>query len=240
MEVSGYNAPSYQWQISRDSGAAWNDIPGATGLSLQVRPAGLDNYQYRLSVVERENATLRLCRISSNSLVIGVHPLPEVKAGPDRMLVKGATATLAGEVKGSGMTYTWTPVLYLSDPNNLNPQVSATEDIIYTLTAQSSYGCTNKDEAWVKVANDLYIPNAFTPNGDGVNDIWRIPFLDPFLEAKVSIYNRYGQRVYYSQGTIVFWDGTYQNKTLPAEVYIYVIDLTKAKRILNGIVTIVR
>jgi gliding motility-associated-like protein len=172
--------------------------------------------------------------------VIGVNPLPEVKAGPDRMLVKGATATLAGEVKGSGMTYTWTPVLYLSDPNNLNPQVSATEDIIYTLTAQSSYGCTNKDEAWVKVANDLYIPNAFTPNGDGVNDIWRIPFLDPFLEAKVSIYNRYGQRVYYSQGTIVFWDGTYQNKTLPAEVYIYVIDLTKAKRILNGIVTIVR
>lgn len=239
-EVSGYSAPFYQWQISRDSGATWNDIPGAKDLTLDVRPAGLGNYQYRLTVAERENAALKLCRISSNPLVIGIHPLPEVEAGPDRMLVKGATSALSGAVKGSGLTYTWTPSLYLSDPNRLDPQVAAAEDVLYTLTAQSTYGCTNKDEAWVKVADELYIPNAFTPNGDGINDTWRIPFLDPFLEARVSVYNRYGQRVYYSQGTIVSWNGTHQKRALPAGVYVYVIDLNKEKKVLKGTVSIVR
>lgn len=239
-QMSGYTAPSYQWQISRNSGSTWNDIPGATDLTLNVTPSGLGNFQYRLTVAERENAALQLCRIASNPLVIGVHPLPEVEAGPDRMLIKGATSVLAGTVKGSGLTHTWTPNLYLSDPGSLAPKVTAIEDVLYTLTAESPYGCTNKDVAWVKVANELYVPNAFTPNNDGINDTWRIPFLDPFLEAKVSVYSRYGQRVYYNQGTIVSWDGTYQNQALAAGVYVYVIDLTKEKRILNGIVTIVR
>lgn len=238
--VNGYLSPSYQWQISTDNGTTWTDIPGATNLALEINPDGPGNYQYRLSVAEAENAVLKPCRVSSNKLIIGVHPLPEVEAGPDRRMIKGETTTLAGSVNGDGLSYSWSPSLYLSDPGKLNPEVAATEDMLYTLAAQTAFGCTNEDVVRVQVANDLYIPNAFTPNRDGKNDTWRIPFLDPYLGAEVSVFNRYGQQVYHSVGAIVSWDGIYQKKPLPMGTYVYVIQIKKWQRTIKGTVTIVR
>jgi gliding motility-associated-like protein len=238
--VDGYVMPSYQWQVSTDNGTTWQDIPGANSLSYNAQPTAVGAYQYRMTVAEMENARIKPCRVSSNRLVIGVHPLPGVEAGPDRRMIKGYPTSLSGAVNGANVTYTWSPTLYLNDANKLNPVVDATEDILYTLKAETAYGCRAEDVVKVQVANDLYVPNAFSPNMDGINDTWRIPFLDPYLEAEVVVYNRYGQEVYHSEGSAVSWDGRYQHKPLPLGVYVYVIQIKKQQKTLKGTVTIVR
>lgn len=238
--VDGYNAPFYQWQISTNKGTTWTDIPGANTLTYNAQPVGVGTYYYRLSVAERENANIKPCRVASNPLVIDVHPLPLVDAGPDRRMIKGFPTSLSGTVNGDNVTYAWSPALYLGDTTKLNPVVDATEDMLYTLTAETVFGCTNRDEVKVQVANALYVPNAFSPNRDGINDTWRIPFLDPYLEAEVLVYNRYGQQVYHSNEAAVTWDGMYQHKPLPPGVYVYVIRIKKWQKTLKGTVTIVR
>lgn len=238
--VDGYLSPFYQWQTSTDNGTSWSDIPGANGLTYNAQPSKVGTYQYRLTMAEMENASLKPCRVASNRVVIGVHPSPIVEAGPDRRMIKGYPTSLSGEVKGSNITYTWSPSQYLSDPTKLAPEVDASEDMLYTLSAQSDFGCQAKDIVKVQVANDLYVPNAFSPNRDGKNDTWRIPFLDPYLEADVLVYNRYGQEVYHSEGALVNWDGSYKKKPLPLGVYIYIIRIKKWQRTLRGTVTIVR
>ncbi|MBE9666823.1 MBG domain-containing protein [Mucilaginibacter boryungensis] len=84
------------------------------------------------------------------------------------------------------------------------------------------------------------IPNAFTPNGDGINDTWHIQFLDSYHHCTVSVYNRFGQSVFYANDYGTPWDGTFQGGALPAGVYYYVIDLKNINKHLAGYITIIR
>jgi gliding motility-associated-like protein len=82
---------------------------------------------------------------------------------------------------------------------------------------------------WVKVIEGISVPNAFTPNGDGKNDYWRIPFLDPGLQAEVNVFNRWGQLVYHVSGATVSWDGKLNGKPQAAGVYAYIIRFRQLK-----------
>ncbi|WP_295666519.1 gliding motility-associated C-terminal domain-containing protein, partial [uncultured Mucilaginibacter sp.] len=84
------------------------------------------------------------------------------------------------------------------------------------------------------------IPNAFTPNGDGINDVWNVSALQSYPGCTISIYNRYGALVYNSVNYPNAWDGTVNGKKLSAGTYYYVIDLKNGKRPLAGSVTILR
>jgi gliding motility-associated-like protein len=86
----------------------------------------------------------------------------------------------------------------------------------------------------------IVIPNAFTPNGDGVNDIWDISALQGYPECTVNIFNRYGAMVYNSVGYPKAWDGTYGGSALPVGTYYYIIDLKNGRKKLAGPVTILR
>ena len=88
---------------------------------------------------------------------------------------------------------------------------------------------------------DLYIPSAYTPNGDGINDEWQIRNIDRFVGALVKIYTREGKQVYestnYNQDP---WEGFYEGKTLPSDTYHYEIDLKDGSEIRKGKVAIFR
>jgi len=84
------------------------------------------------------------------------------------------------------------------------------------------------------------IPNAFTPNGDGINDLWNISALQSYPGCSISVYNRYGARVYNSVNYSKAWDGTINGKQLAPGTYYYVIDLKNGKKPLAGSVTILR
>jgi len=92
----------------------------------------------------------------------------------------------------------------------------------------------------VKVFNDLYIPNAFTPNGDGKNDQWVITALAAYPLAKIIIFNRYGEVVFEAQSASQYWNGTYKGKPIPMGGYTYVIDLKNNAAVLRGVVFVVR
>jgi gliding motility-associated-like protein len=83
-------------------------------------------------------------------------------------------------------------------------------------------------------------PNAFTPNGDGINDLWLISGLSTYPNCMVNVYNRFGEKVYQSKGYSQPWDGLYNAKNLPLGTYYYTIDLANGKSKVTGYITIVR
>jgi gliding motility-associated-like protein len=237
---SGYLSPVYQWQLSTDKGVTWNDIAGATAISYQHLPASAGNYWYRLAVTEASAAGLKSCRISSNGVVINVHAKPIVNAGPNRIMLTGSTVTLAGQAQGEEIVFSWSPNEDISDINVLTPVVSPVADINYKLSAISAFGCSSEDEVLVKVVTGIYIPNAFTPNGDGKNDRWEIPFLDPAFEATVSVFNRWGQLVYHSASDVVSWDGKINGVSQGSGAYVYVVTFKASKLKLKGTVMLIK
>jgi gliding motility-associated-like protein len=92
----------------------------------------------------------------------------------------------------------------------------------------------------VFVFKDVFVPSAFTPNNDGLNDTWNIPALNAFPEFILSVYNRYGQLIYQNKGNNIPWDGKYRGQPQPSGVYVYYIDLKVDGGKRKGTVTLIR
>ena len=85
----------------------------------------------------------------------------------------------------------------------------------------------------------LEIPSGFTPNNDNIHDEWIIYGLDDFNDIQIQVFNRWGQEVFYSNGTKV-WDGKFKGEDLPIATYYYVIEINQSEKVFNGTVTIKR
>jgi gliding motility-associated-like protein len=236
----GFLLPVYQWQLSTDSGNIWDDIPGATALNYNRQNTTAGNYWYRLTVAESGNAGITACRIGSNVLAIKVHPKPAISAGPDRLVIDGRPTTLAATSNHSNIIFNWSPPDNLSSTIVLNPTSSPGRDTYYKLSATSQYGCTNGDQVLVKVVAAIFVPTAFTPNNDGKNDNWRIPYLDTLLGATVSVYNRWGQLIYQVTGKEVNWSGHFQGVLQPAGLYVYHVHFIDGYPDMKGTVNLIR
>jgi gliding motility-associated-like protein len=228
---SAYASPVNQWQLSKDSGKIWKDITGANGLTYTMTTGSAGAYWYRLTVTDRNTAGISSCRISSNIVAVNVHASPYINAGPDRIVFAGDSITLDATVTGENPAYYWDPPNYLNNNTLLTLSASPPVDMHYTLFANSAYGCPGiADEVLVKVVAGIFVPNAFTPNNDGKNDRWRIPFLDPLFGAEVNVYNRFGQLVYHTAAAVVEWDGTLKGMPQSAGTYVYHIRFKNLKR----------
>jgi len=109
-----------------------------------------------------------------------------------------------------------------------------------TLTVTDPNGCTATQD--IQVADecpDIVIPNAFTPNGDGINDTWDIQGLEYDATALVRIFTRYGQQIFESKGYAKPWDGTSKGKQLPSGVYYYIVNVKNGAQTYSGSVTII-
>ncbi len=165
--------------------------------------------------------------------------LATVNAGPDIAILKGQRIRLSGTATGQGISYSWSPPLYIDDIFSTQPFVNPPADISYILTAVS--GCnTVADTMFVKVYNDIYIPNAFTPDGNGRNDTWNINALEAYPGFELFIFNRYGQMVFKTNKNPVAWDGTCNGKPCMNGVYTYVIKTGNDKEPIKGTVMIIR
>lgn len=144
-------------------------------------------------------------------------------AGPDVIISEGSATQLS--VTG-GTTYLWTPTSGLSGNTVASPFAQPSETTTYTVQTQIN-GCTFTDEVVVEVRRLIDPPNTITPNGDGKNDTWEIYGIGAYPQAQVSIYDRWGQRVYFSVG----YDQPFDGGGLPTATYYWVIDLN----ILQGV-----
>jgi len=247
VTLSGYASPSYtspiyQWQTSIDKGNSWQDIPGGQQKDLvQQNGAAAGNYYYRFTVTEANSVPGNACRIVSNVVTLNIHESPSVDAGPAPVVIKGSAAQLQGSVSDPAMSFIWYPTDNMQNQNSLTPTINPLADQLYTLTGTDTAGCVATDSVFVKVIRDFYVPSGFTPNGDGKNDHWRIPFLVSGVKAAVTVYNRWGAIVYQSNDGWADWDGNFKGQPQAAGTYIYLIRFQDASfGTLKGTVTIIR
>ena len=101
--------------------------------------------------------------------------------------------------------------------------LTSTIDTTYYVSILNRYGCLLEDSIHVKyyTGPDIYVPNAFTPNGDGVNDIFRPVPVGVYTMNYFRVYNRYGQMVYQSANAGQGWDGTIKGLPAPADSYVW-------------------
>ncbi|TCC89148.1 PKD domain-containing protein [Pedobacter frigiditerrae] len=177
---------------------------------------------------------------NAQTQTIEVYPVPTVDAGADFYLLAGGQKQISATARGNGLSYKWTPSIGLSADDVLSPIANPEQDTKYTLTVTSSQGCYMTDDVYVYVLQSVNAPNSFTPNGDGVNDVWNVKYLDTYPNANVEIYNRNGERVYFSKGYAVPFDGNYNNKPLPIGTYYYIINPNSGRKSITGNLTIIR
>lgn len=145
------------------------------------------------------------------------YPIPIVDAGPDQIINFGEEVTLSPSYSPGVFFWNFDP--YLSCTNCDNPTVTPPTTTIYTANIINEYGCHVTDQVTIFVDGVIYIPNTFTPNGDGVNDIFRVEARD-LTKFHLMIFNRWGQLIFETNDTEEGWDG--QFKGLPSQIDTYV------------------
>ncbi len=182
------------------------------------------------------------CAVPATSPAVSVNVTEiQADAGADQIIAPGQSTSLNGS---GGTTYFWTPSTGLSCSSCPDPVASPSSSTTYTLVVTNG-NCVDTDEVRVVVSQVLSIPNTFTPNGDGVNDVWEIAHIENFPACQVTVYDRWGQRVFNSIGysNKNAWNGTNNGLRLPAATYYYVIELNeggaKADELFTGSITIV-
>jgi gliding motility-associated-like protein len=145
----------------------------------------------------------------------------------------GSTYTITTTSSPDATTWSWNPPTGLNPPNIAQPVAATKFTTTYTGTASNAYGCTASDNITIEVLcnnSNVYIPNTFSPNGDGSNERF-LPLGKGLFNIKsMKIFNRWGVPVFekwnfpantQSEG----WDGNYQNKEQPSDVYVYVVEI---------------
>lgn len=138
-------------------------------------------------------------------------------------LGESASMTAIGGDNISGVDYTWSGD-FLDDNTGPNIMVFPESTTTYTVTG-SVGGCTVTDNVTIFIGPPIGIPNAITPNEDGINDLWTISGINRFESAQVTVFDRWGQVVFKSIGYAQPWDGTNRGKYLPTGTFYYVIEL---------------
>ncbi|AIZ62688.1 hypothetical protein PK28_01535 [Hymenobacter sp. DG25B] len=210
-------APTYQWLVNN------NAVGGATKpvfTSTALRDGQIVTLRLRTTNVCGQAVTA-----VSNGVAVRISPPADVDAGPDKEILAGTSVILEGRADGT-YPVTWTPTTGLTiSPNDpLRPRAAPTETTTYTLSAGEG-GCADSDEVKVTVRPAIRIPNAFSPNGDGRDDTWQIEFIEQFPDNTVSVFNRWGTRIFsannYSRANE--WRGDINGKPAPVGTYYYVV-----------------
>ncbi len=182
--------------------------------------------------------------VARDTLRVFWTPGPGIDAGPDRNIEPGEITSIGGSPTArEGVEVNWTPAANLTSVTAFNPEANPLETTVYYVSATDGDGCFGIDSVTVTVEEVVDPVGGFSPNGDGVNDVFTIDRIGDFPNAVVQIFNRWGNLIYESPtGYTTPWDGTYNGNALPVGTYYYVIDLKdpNIQRLITGPVTILK
>ncbi len=149
-------------------------------------------------------------------------PIPHAYAGEDITIHLYDSVQLGA---GGGVTFVWDPSYGLSNTNTAIPWASPEESTLYHVIVTNANGCVDDDSVWVFVDDNpyVYLPNAFSPNSDGINDLLKIIHQGIFELEDFRLYNRWGEMVYQTNDIKKGWNGYYKNEPAPVGVYVYYI-----------------
>ncbi len=177
----------------------------------------------------------------SATLLINVNPRPEVFAGRDSSFHVNEPINLMASGTGS---VTWIGGEGIVCRSCAATQVLPSRSGCYIAEAVNEFGCTSTDEVCVEITSDFtfYLPNTFTPNNDGLNDVFKV-YGENFSNLSMEIYDRWGQLLYKVQGEDCTWDGKFKGELCKPDTYVYYIQyngVDRKKYTQTGQVTLVR
>jgi gliding motility-associated-like protein len=214
---------AFQIIATEKSGIAGNGIFSGNGISpnglFTPTVAGVGRHTIQYSFTAANGC------IATQQQSLEVFPNPLVDAGPNKVLIQNNSTVLNATVIGNVANLLWSPNYLLSNTTTLNPIATPLQSVTYTLAVTTAEGCFGTDTIAIKVLPNIVVPNAFSPNKDGVNDVWSIPALAAFPTCIVEVFDRSGKVVYRSSGYQTAWDGTIKGKPLPVATYYYLIQL---------------
>jgi len=237
--TNGGASPQYQWQINGTNAS------GAGNNGEAYTTTNLDDGDAVSCLVSTDG----VCATgTSNTIVMKINPTPQIE--PNQAFVSTTNGvTLMPKVSGDIVTWSWSPGGGLSGVDIANPVANPQRTTKYILSVVSGDGCMAKGEIVVKVYSDIHIPNAFTPNGDGKNDVFYVlggP--EGSMIKNFSIYDRWGQMVFGVHDVLPGdissgWYGYFKGMPSLEGTYVYMITLTLAggeQQIYKGTVILLR
>jgi gliding motility-associated-like protein len=217
LALNAGTTPQYQWMV--------NNAPVTNNQSSVYSTSSLSSGDQLYCKLLPDAAACSVSPVLSDTIIAIVNSLPIIVISPvDTIINSGAQVHFRVTISGSVQSYQWSPVDKLSDASLSNALTARLDDnVAYTLTVENDKGCKATASALIRVDRELYMPTAFTPNGDGLNDLFRIP---PGVDIKLkefSVFDRWGNKVFTTLTVSKGWDGTLKGKKLDTGVYIYVI-----------------
>ncbi len=235
LSVSGTMPYQYLWNLT---------LPGDSTLT------GLQDGAYMVTITDGNGCE------TTDTFYIQSPPILEFDLPNYYEVIQGDSVeiSLTGSITASGLTFQWSPSQFLSCPTC--PATWAFPDSSTTLTViiHSEDSCLYELETFINVTLDsstfdqIYIPNVFSPNGDGINDYWRVySRLDNTYVNTLTIFDRWGELLFHKENyeinTFEGWDGTFRGKSMQPGVFTYVGEVTLGngtKQRVKGNVTLIR
>lgn len=252
-----FSSPVYQWQKSVDEGNTWFSLNGGNQQNFSHSENLPGIFQYRLLTFESTNPSFS---IASNKLIYYVQTI--IVDSMTTRFSSCQNSNVSGNLPSSfkllysdpadsqslNFSFVWTPSSFLNNPNTSSPyanfpgippptqgQPAQQVNYLFNLTVtNNNYGCTatNIQRVSIYSPRKIGVPNAFTPDVTGPNNVFVPINIEDYPGAIFSIYNRWGTRVFYSQGPTkadYSWDGRYNGVPQPQEVYHWTLELPFCK-----------
>ena len=213
------NAELYEWTPSAGLDNAHSKAPIA-------RPAATTVYR----VVGSDSLG---CFFDTGYVRIAVYPIPTVDGGQDKTISVGSSVELKAKISDDANFIQWQPNAGLSCINCPNPTASPKQTTSYKVMVMNAGGCVNRDEVTVFVVcnnGNIFLPNAFSPNGDGNNDVFYPRGTGLYNIRSLKVFNRWGEPVFEAKDfqandASKGWNGVFKGKPAPNDVYVYFVEV---------------
>ncbi|MFN5422917.1 MAG: gliding motility-associated C-terminal domain-containing protein, partial [bacterium] len=238
--------------IKPSSVKAISDTAICAGTELQLRASGTSRYSWAPSLGLNDTnianptasplsdiiytvtgSDLYNCFVTTDEVLVKVNPNPQVYAGPDTTMMAGYPLQLRPVFSPDVTKVKWEPSIFLNCSDCESPIVNPSYSATYTLFAYNDEGCFAKDVINVFATctrENLFIPNTFSPNGDGVNEVFYPRGRGIEKIKSLKIFSRWGQLLYtrenfFANDQSAGWNGKRSGQDVSADVYVYMIDL---------------
>jgi len=212
-------AYAYSWSPS-------NSLNNTTSATPLASPTTTTTYQV-IGVDDRN------CFKDTNYVTIKVYPIPAVEAGEDKTINVGQSVDLVPKVSSDVTSVTWFPTTSIVSNHYPSVTVKPNETTEYMVEVKNPGGCKTRDKVTVFVVcngANVFIPNTFSPNGDGMNDVFYPRGTGLFRIKNLRIFSRWGEVMYEKNAFMpndasAGWNGTHNGQKLTPDVYVYTIEI---------------
>ena len=164
---------------------------------------------------------------------VKLYPIPQINAGADQTINIGKEIQIVPTISQDVTSVEWSPSIGIVSQNYPSITVKPTESLEYTVRAKNEGGCMAEDKVSVYVLcnnSNIFVPNTFSPNGDGANDVFYPRGSGVFKILNLKVFDRWGEVVFErsnfnANDATAGWDGTFKGKQLPPDVFVYTLQV---------------